>query len=104
MERVSWVKKPAFVFQYQVCGSLQPLLLCKITFIFILLTELSFNGSRGDSPQNRLPMESGLSGTVCAVSPDNPFSLLWAFIWLVTNSPLRTARGNSTHCSPAAGL
>lgn len=60
-------------FQYRVCGSLQPLLLSKIKFIFILSTELSFNGSRGDSPQNRFPMESVLSGPVCHMSPDKPF-------------------------------
>lgn len=71
--KVSWVKKPVFVFQYRVCGSLWPLLLSKIKFIFILLTEPSFNGSRGDSPQNRFPMESVLSGTVRGMSPDNPF-------------------------------
>jgi len=102
--KVSRGKEPVFVFQYWVCGSLQPLLVSKIKFIFILLTELSFNGSRGDSTQNRFPMESVLSGTVCGVSPDNPFSLPWAFISLVTNSPLQTERGNSTPCSPAAGL
>lgn len=74
-ETLSRVKKPVFVFQYRICGSLQPLLLSKIKFIFILLTELSFNGSTGDSPQNRFPMESVLSGTVCGMSPDNLFSL-----------------------------
>lgn len=39
-----------------------------------------------------------------ACLPITLFSLPWAFISLVTNSPLRTERGNSTHCSPAAGL
>lgn len=49
-------------------------------------------------------MESVLSGTVCGMSPDNLFSLPWDVISLVTNSPLWTERGNSTHCSLAAGL
>jgi len=47
---LSQAKKPAFVSSIRAAVPPEPLLLSEIKFIFILLTELSFNGSRGDSP------------------------------------------------------